>query len=371
MSFLIISHALHKNSEGELFAYEPYVREMNLWLKHVDKVTIVAPHTKENISSIDMAYKHNNIVLKKISAIQFTSFQYVFKSVINLPIILFTIFKACKKADHIHLRCPGNIGLLGCCMQILFPRKIKTAKYAGNWDPKANQPFSYRFQKWILSNTVLTKNIKVLIYGEWEQQSKNIVPFFTATYKNSEIEIPIERSYNNALSFTFVGSLVNGKRPLFAVKIIEELHKQGYEVILDIFGDGVLKTELENYISKNKLEAIVCLHGNQPKEQVKAALQNAHFLILPSKSEGWPKAITEAMFYGTIPVSTSISCVPNMLDYGNRGILIEPNIEAAVLKITEALNNKDLKKMSKLASEWSQNYTLDYFESEIKKLLAD
>ena len=72
----------------------------------------------------------------------------------------------------------------------------------------------------------------------------------------------------------------------------------------------------------------------------------------------------------SIPVSTSISCVPNMLDYGNRGILVEPDIEEAVLKITDAIKYKDLKRMSKLASEWSQNFTLDYFESEIKKLLV-
>ena len=281
------------------------------------------------------------------------------------------LFKACYKADHIHLRCPGNIGLLGCCVQILFPKKNKTAKFAGNWDPKAMQPLSYRFQKWILSNTVLTKNIKVLIYGKWEQQSKNIVPFFTATYKNSETEIPIERNFKNALNFTFVGSLVKGKRPLLAIKIVEALNKQGYDARLDIFGEGVLKTELENYISKNKLETIVRFHGNQSKEQVKAALQNAHFLILPSKSEGWPKAVAEAMFYGTIPIATPISCVPNMLDYGERGILIEANVEDAVLKIIDTINNKDLKKISKLASAWSQNFTLDYFESEIKKLLMD
>jgi len=112
------------------------------------------------------------------------------------------IFKAMYQADHIHLRCPGNIGLLGCVVQILFPFKLKTAKYAGNWDPKAKQPWSYRFQKWLLSNSFLTRNMKVLVYGEWEGSSKNIHPFFTATYWESE-KAPL-KPLNFANSIRFV-----------------------------------------------------------------------------------------------------------------------------------------------------------------------
>ena len=76
--------------------------------------------------------------------------------------------------------------MLGCFIQILFPNKPKTAKYAGNWDPKSSQPTSYRIQKWILNNTILTKNMQALVYGEWEGNSKNIKPFFTATYQEKE-----------------------------------------------------------------------------------------------------------------------------------------------------------------------------------------
>jgi hypothetical protein len=43
MKFLIISHALHKKHDSRFFAYEPYGREMNLCLKQVDEVLIVAP----------------------------------------------------------------------------------------------------------------------------------------------------------------------------------------------------------------------------------------------------------------------------------------------------------------------------------------
>jgi len=271
--------------------------------------------------------------------------------------------------DHIHLRCPGNIGLLGCIVQIAFPSKSKSAKYAGNWDPKAKQPLSYRIQKWILSNTFLTRNIQVLVYGKWKNQTKNIKPFFTASFYKGEIKKVIPHNYNETLKFVFTGSLVSGKRPLLSIQIIEALNKKGIKANLHIFGDGVLMKSLKLYVQDNNLNDIIFINGNQEMETVKESLKDSHFSILPSKSEGWPKAIAEAMFYGVIPVSTKVSCIEWMLNYGKRGILIEPILEEAVQEIEYCLEKANLNEMANAAQKWSQQYTLDSLEKEIKKIL--
>ncbi|PIA77993.1 glycosyl transferase [Gaetbulibacter sp. 4G1] len=369
MRFLIISHVVHKPNSSQWFGYGPYVREMNLWLKYVDEVEIVAPKENKLLNDIDLTYKHNNIRFTKVPAIAFVDIKSIIISLLSLPQILYKLLIACKRADHIHLRCPGNIGLLGCLVQILFPKKIKTAKYAGNWNPKSKQPLSYKLQKKILSNTFLTKNITTLVYGDWPKQTKNIKSFFTASFKDSDKEEITIRNYKNQLKFIFIGSLVSGKSPDLAIKIIESLIAKGFDISLQIFGEGILRNDLEDYIKTNKLTSHISLEGNKSIEVIKKTLKTSHFLLLPSKSEGWPKAVAEAMFFGVIPISTSISCIPYMLDNSKRGILIDRNLENAVLKIVENLESKDLNKMSKLASDWSQKFTLDYFESEIKKLL--
>lgn len=370
MRFLIITHVLHKPSKNSWFAYAPYVREMNLWLKYVDEVEIVAPITKQVSSAIDIAYKHNNITFTKIPEIAFVSLGTSIRSFLVLPLIVFRLFQACKRADHIHLRCPGNIGLLGCLVQLCFPKKVKTAKYAGNWDPEASQPLSYRFQKKIVSSTRFTKRMTAIVYGEWKHQSKNIKSFFTATFNETDKVEPKIRDYSEDLKCVFIGSLVEGKRPLFAIKMIEKLNKQGYNVSLNIFGDGVLKQDVIDYCNSKDLNNFITFHGNQDKEVIKHALQTMHFVILASKSEGWPKAIAEAMFFGVIPIATSVSCVPFMLNYGRRGILISEVLEDAVAVVTTHLKNADLLvEMSKMAAKWSQQYTLEVFEDEIKKLI--
>lgn len=369
MKFLIITHVKHIKKDQQYFGYAPYVREMNLWLKYVDRVDVIAPLTKGGVADIDLSYKHNNLNFISIPEISFISISKIFRSFFKIPLIIIALFRACKNTDHIHLRCPGNMGLLGCFVQMFFPKKTKTAKYAGNWDPKAKQPLSYRFQKWLLSNTFLTKNMTALVYGDWNNQTKNIKPFFTATYKKNEIVDLNKRDYSTHLKFVFIGSLVEGKRPLLCLEIIKKLKESGFTFSFDVYGDGALLSQLKLFVKNNDLNEIVIFHGNKDKKVIKKALQNAHFLLLPSKSEGWPKVVAEAMFFGVIPITTKVSCLPNILDNGNRGILIEPILDNAVSMIESYIDEKDLVTISNNASKWSHSYTLDVFEDEISKLL--
>lgn len=370
MTFCIITHVNHHKEDTHYFAYAPYVREMNIWLQYVDQVIIVAPLEKTEKTPIDIPYAKENISFRQVSSFSLIGFKQLLKTVISIPAIFYAVFKAMQKADHIHLRCPGNMGLIGCIVQIFFPNKKKTAKYAGNWDLKAKQPFSYKLQKWILNNTLLTKNMQVLVYGEWEGSSSNIKPFFTATYSESE-KLPVTtRNLDNRINFIFVGTLSEGKRPMYAIKLVEKILESGKDVSLQFFGEGVQRPELENYISVNNLQDHITLQGNQSKETVQKTYSEAHFLILASKSEGWPKVVAEAMFWGCMPIATSVSCVSNMLDAGNRGILLTLDVEKDAKQVLSLVNNKHkYEQMSQKAVSWSRQYTVEKFDNEINALI--
>lgn len=370
MKFLIITHVHHLKYENHYFAYSPYVNEMNIWAKYATELIVVAPLAFTVKTAIDSSYIHTKIKFLSIDNFDVLSLMGLFRTVIKTPKISWQIFKAMRSADHIHLRCPGNIGLLGCLVQIAFPSKPKTAKYAGNWDPKSQQPWTYKLQKWILSNTFLTRNITVLIYGEWQGSTKNIKPFFTATYSEAEKTPILEKTLQQTINFVFVGALVSGKNPLYAIQLVQRLFQKGYKVKLTLYGDGKERKNLEHYCYANQLDGIVILKGNQNKAALKKAYQESHFVILPSKSEGWPKAIAEGMFWGCVPIATPVSCVPYMLDNNNRGILLNMNFEQDILQIETVVNSPQVfDKKQSLAANWSRNYTLEVFENEIKKML--
>ena len=372
----IITHVQHIKNKNHYYGYGPYIREMNIWLNHVDEVILVAPLIEDELNPIYEKYNHSNLHFYQVQEFTISSLSNIFKTLIRLPKVFFQVYKAMAQSDHIHLRCPGNMGLIGAIVQILFPKKVKTAKYAGNWDPKSKQPWSYRLQKWLLSNTFLTRNMQVLVYGEWPKQTRNIKPFFTATYSENEIlntpTSPQKPAFKEGIKFLFVGTLSQGKQPLYAMQLVEKLLTLGHQVALDFYGEGVLRSELETYIAAHLLADSITLKGNQSKETLKEAYQNSHFLILPSKSEGWPKAVAEAMFWGCVPVATAVSCVPYMLDYGNRGVLLHEHLEKDTTILLDLLNDsKAYELKSKAAQNWSQHYTIELFEAEIKKLLAE
>ncbi|WGK63815.1 glycosyltransferase family 4 protein [Croceiramulus getboli] len=368
MRFVIISHTPHCKQQGQIMAYGPYVKEMNLWIDGVEEVLVVAP-LQSHAPALAQAYVHDQIKILPIPAIALVSLRESIKALVNAPRILYHIYQAMKQADHIHLRCPGNIGLLGCMVQLLFPKTRKTAKYAGNWDPLAKQPRSYKFQKWILSNTLLTKNMKVLVYGEWPDQSENIHPFFTASYRRSEIPKQDLPSRSTPYRLLFVGSLVPGKQPSYALELTKTMIDQDIDVQLDMYGDGPPRAALEAYTRELNLEESVTFHGNQSAEVLKTAYQQSHFLILPSRSEGWPKVVAEALFWGCIPAVTPISCVPWMLKQGERGILLSLDLRKDAEQLIRVLKNPEQQKeLAKAASNWSRQYTLDQFQEQIRKL---
>lgn len=370
MKFTIITHASHKIKENAIFSYEPYVREMNLWISHAKEVQIVAPIAAEAITNIEANYNHKNIRIIPITAFDLLSVKGLLKTMWFLPRTSYSIYESMVWADHIHLRCPGNIGLIGCFVQLLFPNKPKTAKYAGNWDPQAKQPWSYRLQKWLLSNTFLTKNMKVLVYGEWPNQTKNIVPFFTASYAEQEINDNHCHAEPVEANFIFVGALTKGKQPLLSVEVIKKLKEKGHKVQLNIYGEGPERSTLAQYIKVNKLDNTVVLHGNCDKDTLKKAYQHAHFLLFISQSEGWPKVVAEAMFWGCLPITSKVSCIPFMLAKGERGALVNANADEIVAVVESYLQHPEqYAAQTNKAMEWSRQFTMEKFEEEIGKLL--
>lgn len=410
MRFAIFTHVIHYQYEDRYYAYSPYVREMNSWLKYVDEVEVIAPQppSPRRGSFIRDSYKHSSLTFTKISSFNLMNSKAILESVVKIPFIFFRILGAMRRADHLHLRCPGNIGLLAAFAQIFFPKKPKSVKYAGNWDPKAKQPWTYRLQKWILNNRLLSRNIKVLVYGNWPNQSDNIVPFFTASFSEEEKE-PIKKDFSPAYKFIFIGNLVEGKGVFEAIDLIDALKEKGVDAELDIYGDGVLEGFLKAYIQKKELQNVIKLKGRKSLEELKQAYKNAHFVVLLSKSEGWPKALAEGMWYGCIPIATRVSCVPWMLkapsapDGGTgeiilakRGILLN-NIhsikfqkgrqfeftdssrdvsrtafsENGLSEIISLIKNPEkLKQMSLTAQKWSQQYTIERFEKAIREILG-
>ena len=76
------------------------------------------------------------------------------------------------------------------------------------------------------------------------------------------------------------------------------------------------------------------------------------------------------MYWGCIPLVTPISCVVWMLDHGQRGLLLELDTARDTAALAALMSEPNrIEQMRTAAANWSRKYTLEYFESEIQKLL--
>jgi hypothetical protein len=73
-----------------------------------------------------------------------TTVKSILKAIFYIPANMFKIFKAMRQADHIHLRCPGNTGLLGCFYRFFPKRKQPNMLEIGI---QSKQPWTYKPKK--------------------------------------------------------------------------------------------------------------------------------------------------------------------------------------------------------------------------------
>lgn len=370
MKFLVVSHAPHFELGGRWYSYGPLVKEMILWERSVDHMKVFAPVIPANLDAINLSYEKENTQVIASPSLNFTSSGDAIRSLFILPLIIAKLWIAMRNADHIHLRCPGNLALIGCFLQLFFPRKKKTVKYAGNWDPKSNQPTTYKLQRWIINQPWLSRNITVLVYGDWPHSSPHIRPFFTASYFEGDF-VPVKKKlFSEGIKLVYVGGLVAGKNPIISLQVLKALRDSGEKASLVFCGEGTERKSLEAFAQKHGLNEDIVIRGNVSAEEVKKELIQAHFLVFLSDSEGWPKVVAEAMCWSCIPITTAVSCVQEMLGVDRRGVLVDKDPNQIVKAIQELKNDPErILRMQEEAKSWARQFTLERFELEIQKLL--
>ena len=93
------------------------------------------------------------------------------------------------------------------------------------------------------------------------------------------------------------------------------------------------------------------------------------FIILPSKSEGFPKVIGEAMNYGCIPIVSDVSCISQYIKDGINGFLIKPITSKEIIKniqLAIKLKDNEKEKIKKYNFELAEKFTYEYYKHRIK-----
>jgi glycosyltransferase involved in cell wall biosynthesis len=102
--------------------------------------------------------------------------------------------------------------------------------------------------------------------------------------------------------------------------------------------------------------------GQLDSFEVHKLMQRSDLLVVPSLSENYPGVVGEAQILGCTVAASRVGGIPEMIEHGVTGFLFEPNAQACISAIIEAVNSSNRIKINTLAKEHAIKR---YNESEI------
>lgn len=141
------------------------------------------------------------------------------------------------------------------------------------------------------------------------------------------VKIPAQvpdRTGSKTVHFVFLGRVGQRKGSFDLIEAFARLPVDcRNKAQITLAGDGELK-KAQTLIEKLNLTAAVKLSGWIDARQRNHLLQSASIFILPSYNEGLPMAILEAMAWGLPVISTPVGGIPEIVDSGETGYLVNP-----------------------------------------------
>ncbi|MGB0177170.1 MAG: glycosyltransferase [Owenweeksia sp.] len=127
-----------------------------------------------------------------------------------------------------------------------------------------------------------------------------------------------------------VGRLCEDKGQRYLIEAFKDLHREHPDIKLLLIGDGELHEELSAVVKDSNLTDKVIFAGNRVNggDYIKAM----DLFVLPSLTESMPNALLEAMFLEKPSVSTKVGGVPEIMEHGKNGFLIERTGDADSIK---------------------------------------
>jgi glycosyltransferase involved in cell wall biosynthesis len=95
-------------------------------------------------------------------------------------------------------------------------------------------------------------------------------------------------------------------------------------------GEGPEREKIEKLISELGISGSVRLTGNLPHKQVLEEISKSEVFICPSLAEGLGNVFIEAQACGVPPIGTRVGGIPDVIQDGENGLLIEPKNSSAI-----------------------------------------
>ncbi len=167
-----------------------------------------------------------------------------------------------------------------------------------------------------------------------------------------------------------IGRLDDGKNPMAAVRVFSKIAEEHASWTMYFFGEGYLKEALDKEIRKCNLQDRIFLKGRT--KQVYKELKDSDIFVFPSKFEGFPLALTEAMSIGLPSIGFEFCSGVNQLIKHNENGFLAKDEEEMLKFLTILINDAELRnKFGKQAHNDMQQYNPEFVSQEWIKFVEE
>ena len=128
-----------------------------------------------------------------------------------------------------------------------------------------------------------------------------------------------------------------------AVAQLLRLRQTVPDIHLTIAGMGPQKEELQQLVTKERLEKNICFTGKLTPEEMAELYQRADIMLNPTTVDNMPNSVLEAMASGVAVVTTDVGGIPYIVENNKTALFTEVNNPEAMAKqINRLLNEPEL-----------------------------
>ena len=133
----------------------------------------------------------------------------------------------------------------------------------------------------------------------------------------------LDRKKPDTIKIGLIGRLTQVKRvDLFLqAAVLTRQQCPEKDISFHVYGDGPLMADMQKLAGSLSLEDIVHFEGH--RDDILQQMLSLDVLVMPSDHEGLPMTLLEAMVLHTPIVAHAVGGIPNLLDEGSCGLLIE------------------------------------------------
>lgn len=267
------------------------------WEKKFKKISRNIFHIRNIIENTDYFWEYNNLIL-----------QYIERANIDVIIISnsaigYTCLPAIKdRFPHIKI------------IDILHGQ-------GGSKEGGGFPAFSNPYDDYIETRVVINYYLKKYLIDRYGIKASKIQVIHN-TIDTNKYSSKL-RDLDSKFIVTYVGRLSYEKHPEYFIDIAEKVlsRTNRNDIRFHLIGNGPLYNELQNQISNKDLSKYIKLKGY--KDDVKKQLENTNVLILCSEMEGLPIVLLEAMSMAVPCIASNVGGIPELIDEGVNGFLIE------------------------------------------------